>query len=301
MHPHGAVADSLASTRAVLAAGLLRPCIPEAWSEGPQTASSFSGSSNSVGSTKARLARSVTESAQRTTRLRAGRGPTRTPARLGFSEARSTATTWVCPLPARYAGARLGVQERIDGPFVRSPRKSPFCRGKVAGGPGSAPFGAAMDSSASYRSKYCHNGGMPLRSPLRAASREGGAGQKGPRSPSRSPSRSPTRCRFAGEQPRVRGSVSFGGSHGLACLFAGLAREVLPQRGPGLRPPSWRRLAWGPRRRSWPLPAAPLKTVGLQGKSFGGPGSAPFGGSDGVVCLPHRKEVLPQRGMTFAR
>jgi hypothetical protein len=141
MHPHGAVADSLASTRAVLAAGLLRPCIPEAWSEGPQTASSFSGSSNSMGSTKARLARSVTESAQRTTRLRAGRGPTRTPARLGFSEARSTATTWVCPLPASTRAPGSGSKNALMAPSFGPPEKGLFAGEKWLGVRDPRPLG----------------------------------------------------------------------------------------------------------------------------------------------------------------
>src|SRR5215208_5050024 len=42
----------------------------------------------------------------------------------------------------------------------------------------------------------------------------------------------------------------------------------------------------------------PLKTVGLQGKRPQGPGSVPFGGSNGHVCLffCSSQEVLPQRG-----
>jgi hypothetical protein len=51
-------------------------------------------------------------------------------------------------------------------------------------------------------------------------------------------------------------SISFGGSDGLAWL-AGQTREVLPQRGHVLRRPSTASACWGPRRRSWPLPAVP--------------------------------------------
>jgi hypothetical protein len=43
-------------------------------------------------------------------------------------------------------------------------------------------------------------------------------------------------------------------------------------------------------------PAVPPETVVLQGKSRRGPGSVPFGGSDGLVCLSRRAQVLPQRG-----
>ena len=44
----------------------------------------------------------------------------------------------------------------------------------------------------------------------------------------------------------------------------------------------------------------PLKPAYLQGKSPWGPGSAPFGGSNGLVCLCSPQAVLPQRGMALA-
>src|SRR5512133_1731921 len=56
------------------------------------------------------------------------------------------------------------------------------------------------------REKYSHNGGMTPRPPLRRRWPRGGAGERGPRSPSWSPSWSPRGCRFAGEMlpgPRV--------------------------------------------------------------------------------------------------
>jgi hypothetical protein len=61
---------------------------------------------------------------------------------------------------------------------------------------------------------------------------------------------------------------------------------------------SRRRLAWGPRWRSWPLPAVPQKWLVCRDKARRGPGSVPFGGSDGLVCLffDTRGQVLPERG-----
>jgi hypothetical protein len=46
------------------------------------------------------------------------------------------------------------------------PLKRVVCRGKAEGFEGPCPLGAAKDSSAffsAYSSKYCHNGGMALR------------------------------------------------------------------------------------------------------------------------------------------
>jgi hypothetical protein len=46
----------------------------------------------------------------------------------------------------------------------------------------------------------------------------------------------------------------------------------------------------------------PLKTAGLQGKSRGCPGFAPFGGRDGLVCLFHGGHKYRHNGgMALAR
>jgi hypothetical protein len=71
-----------------------------------------------------------------------------------------------------------------------------------------------MDSSAiSRRDKYCHNGGMAFAPGSASACLGVHDGDHGPfrRSPENSP--------FAGEKPQGLGSVPFGGSDGLVCLF----------------------------------------------------------------------------------
>jgi hypothetical protein len=40
--------------------------------------------------------------------------------------------------------------------------------------------------------------------------------------------------------------------------------------------------------------------AGLQGKSCEGPGSAPFGGSDGLVCFSRREKYCHNGGIAFA-
>jgi hypothetical protein len=88
---------------------------------------------------------------------------------------------------------------------------------------------------------------------------------------------------FAGKNcQRGPRSSPFGGSHALVCLFVPNARSTATT-GHDLRPPS-RGFPGvhdgdhGPFRRS-------LETAVLQGKSRRGPGSIPFGGSHGLVCL----------------
>jgi hypothetical protein len=60
-----------------------------------------------------------------------------------------------------------GVRDRHLGPHCGS-QEAASLQGKAAESGGPCPLGAAMDSSAfSEHAKYCHNGGMALRPPLR--------------------------------------------------------------------------------------------------------------------------------------
>jgi hypothetical protein len=100
---------------------------------------------------------------------------------------------------------------------------------------------------------------------------------------------------FAGEQPQGPGVRALWGQQWARLAFPTQTREVLPQRGHGLRPPP-RRLG------STTAITAPsggsLETAGLQGNSRRVRGSVPFGGSNGLVWLT---EPRPRcRGYTFA-
>jgi hypothetical protein len=95
------------------------------------------------------------------------------------------------------------------------------------------------------------------------------------------------------------GSVPFGGSNGLVCLFC-LRREeychnggmaFAQHRGVGLR---------GSKMTMMVTSGGPLKTAGLQGKSRRVRGSVAFGGSNGLVCLSRREKYCPNGGMAFA-
>jgi hypothetical protein len=117
------------------------------------------------------------------------------------------------------ASACLGVHDGDHGPLRRSP--------------------------VSHTRKYCHGGGAAL------ADRLGWGTMMVP----------PPPLLVAANRmvkPKTRGCANRGPlgakMRSSACLQT---RQVLPQRGHGLRPPSRRRLAWGPRRRSRPLPAVP--------------------------------------------
>jgi hypothetical protein len=102
--------------------------------------------------------------------------------------------------------------------------------------------------------KYCHNGGMAL------AHHHGGLAAgvpaRGVRDRHHGPRRGPQEAAYL--QGKMLGCprfAPFGGSDGLVCLFL-QTREVLPQRGHGLRTPT-ALAARGPRWRSWSLPADP--------------------------------------------
>jgi hypothetical protein len=59
-------------------------------------------------------------------------------------------------------------------------------------------------------------------------------------------------------------------------------------------------LPGGPKMAIMAPSGGPLKTAVLQGKSRRVRGSVPFGGSNGLVCLEQRREVLPQGGIALA-
>jgi hypothetical protein len=68
-------------------------------------------------------------------------------------------------------------------------------------------------------------------------------------------------------------------------------REVLPQRGHGLRPRSRRPLTRGSKMTITAPSRGPPKTACLRGKSRGCPGSAPFGGRNGLVWVRLRSRL----------
>ena len=82
-----------------------------------------------------------------------------------LADVRSTATTGHRLRPPSRRRLAWGSTTAIMAPFG-GPLKRLVCREKPKGFEGPCPLGAAKDSSAffsAYSSKYCHNGGMALR------------------------------------------------------------------------------------------------------------------------------------------
>jgi hypothetical protein len=103
-----------------------------------------------------------------------------------------------------------------------------------------------------------------------------------------------------GKSRRGPGSVPFGGSNGLVCLF-GRREEVLPQRGhdfPHQLPAQTVTAGgcWGHDRHPWPPSRHPQKVPLCRRNVLGCWGADAFGGRHELDCVLLSREVLPQRG-----
>jgi hypothetical protein len=114
----------------------------------------------------------------------------------------------------------------------------------------------------------------------------------------RSPSWPPELLILQGKRPQVRGSAFFGGRHGLVCLYW-QTREVLPQRGHGLRALSRRRAAGVQEGDHGPFPRSPRNCLFAGEKACGIRGPHPLGAamvSSGFLWL-WRAEYCHNGGM----
>ena len=191
-----------------------------------------------------------------------------------------------------------------DGRRARSPSPihPPW---RVRPAPAPTPSSPSTEEFLASSSRRPRRRRRPYRGRARLARRERSSGPRLParvdrRRDAQDKLRAPRTRRVAGRasQPRPRRddlssnrrsipiSVLFprSGSGRLGACLSSQPRQALPQRGHGLRPPSGVGLPGVQDGADGPF-AAPLEKTGFAGEKFWGPGSASFGGRDGLVCL----------------